>query len=377
MSSLHSLIIISDSDSPSTLENLLAGCRRPLELSATTITRREGLNRLGSDSPPQVVILVVQSIAQGIRDVSAILAVNPQAMIVATAEEKHPEWVPTLIRAGVDEYVTTPITTDGVEELLERAALMFVQRQGGGGWGKVITVYNPSGGIGATTIAVNLAAALAVGGEIAALVDLNPFSSDVSAFLDLNPAYTLSTLRSTERRMNAGRLMDAMTRHASGVQVLCGPEETGAIVEITQEQMRDLLTTMRSRFGVTVIDAGGALSERNLETFDGSDVIIYPLLLTLPVLRNARRYLRGLHRQGFGPDKVKVVVNRHLPEEEMPIAQAEEFLGAPLLQTIPNSYPEVKESIYRGSPIVIGYPRSPVARALVLLAERIMTELNS
>ena len=379
MQDLHSLLIINnDRISRSTLENLLARCRRPLELSANSVLRDDGMKRLASDYPPQLVILEVTSIAQGILDVSSILTSNPRMVIIAISVEKRPDWTQALIKAGVDEYLAIPVTTDGVEYLLERAAQLFEQKQGADSTGgKVVCVYNPSGGMGTTTIAVNLAAALALKGEIAALVDLNPFSSDVAAFLNLNPAYTLSAIQDTERRMNASRLMNIMTRHSSGVQVLCGPEETGVTVEITPDRILTLLTLMRSQFSVTVFDAAGVLSDRNMETFGGSDVILYPLLLLPPAIKNARRYLNALSEKGLGPDRVKVLVNRHSLRDDEEIADAEKFLGIKVFHTIPNSYPDIKKSIYNGSPIVTTYPRSPVTASITELTWRVTAELSS
>ncbi len=378
MSTLHSILIIdNDVTTRSAMDHLIARCRRPIELSAAAVTRREGLKQLESDTPPQVVILEVQSIAQGVRDVSAILTANSQTMIMATSGEKRPDWIRTLIRAGASEYLTTPISADGLEETLERAALMLEQKNGAeDAGGKVITVYNPAGGMGTTTIAVNLAAALAMEGRMTALVDLNPFSSDVSAFLNLNPAETLNALRETGRRLSAGRLLDLMTRHGSGVQVLCGPEEPGVIVEFAPDQILSLITLMRGQFGVTVIDAGGELSERNLEIFDGSDVILYPLLLTLPALNNAKRYMKALNQQGFDPGRIKVVVNRYLSLDSINVSHAEEFLDKEIFHLIPNSYLELKKSIYKGAPLVTDYPRSPVTKALIELAERLLKEMS-
>jgi pilus assembly protein CpaE len=348
-----------------------------VELSATAVSLKDGMKHLESDQPPHVIILEVQSISRGVKDVSTILAVNPHAMIIITSTEKQPDWILTLIRAGAGEYLTTPINHDELEDAVERAAKLFEQKEAEEDVrGKIITVYNPSGGMGTTTIAVNLAATLAAKGQTAALVDLNPFSSDLVAFLDLNPAYTLSSIQETGERIDASFLMSLMTPHASGVKVLCGPEEIGVIVEITPNQILNLLSLIRGQFDVTVIDAGGSLSERNLELFNGSDVIIYPLLLTLPSLNNARRYLKTLNQQGFGPERVKVVVNRFLPKDDIRIADAEKILGIKVFHTIPNSYIEIKESIYKGIPLVIGYPRSLVTKALIELSGHVTTELS-
>jgi pilus assembly protein CpaE len=371
------LLVNSDSSSRTAITALLARCRRPVELSATTGSLQEAMKHIESETPPQVVILEAHSIAQGVRDVSTIRAINPQTMIMVTSEEKHPDWILTLIRAGAGEYLTTPIILDELEDALERAAGMFERRVGVEDVrGKVITVFNPSGGMGTTTIAVNLAATLAAKGEMTALLDLNPFSSDISAFLDLNAAYTLSSIQGAEGRIDASFLTGIMTRHSSGIKVLCGAEEVGVTTGITPNQILNLLTLIRGQFGVTVIDTGGSLSERVLETFNGSDLILYPLTLTLPALNNARRYLKSLNYHGFGPERVKVLVNRYLPKDDIRLNDAEKILGVNIFHTIPNSYVEIKESIYKGTPLVTCFPRSLVTKALTDLAGHVMTELS-
>jgi len=372
---LSILFINNDSASRSLLADILIDCRRPIEVSVRAVLLDEALMLLKSASPPQVVVLEVRSIAQGVRDIFAIHSINSLTIIITTSVTKSAEWVFTLIRAGATEYLTPATNTTELEDLLERAIRLFEQNHGAAK-GKVITVYNPSGGMGATTVAVNLAAAMTAKGEMTALVDLNPFSSDVSTFLDLAPAHTLGTLQMGGRPMSSAHLMDNIIQHTSGVRVLCGPEEIGMILKTTPEQILRLITLMRDRFSVTIIDAGGSLSMSNMELFNGSDVILYPLILTPPAIHNAGRYLKFLKRRGFGPDRVKVVVNRYLSTDDITISEAEDFLDAKVFHTIPNSYLEIKKSIYKGTPLVTGYPHTPITKALSELAGRLTIALS-
>ena len=366
------LLIDNDSAAKAEIAALLKRCRRPVHLCATVNDLPEGMKSLQSDLP-QIIILQVTALAAGIKDIALIHAQNPQAMVMVTTSEMHQDWILALIRAGAGEYLTKPLNLSEFNEAIERAAKLFEDKEVAGvAKGRVITVYNPSGGMGTTTIAVNLAASLAGTGKMTALIDLNPFSSDVTALLDLNPAYTLSSISATQGRIDAGFLMSIMARHASGIHILSGPEEIGVTAEIAPDQIRNILPLMQGLFVVTIIDAGGALSERNLAIFDSSDLLLYPVVLTLPALNNAKRYLTALDYRGFGPDRVKVVVNRYHPKDDIKIADAEKILSAKLSLTIPNSYVEIKESIYKGTPLVTGYPRSPVTKALHELARHVM-----
>lgn len=369
---LSALLINHDDTSRATIAALLARCRRPVKLRATAASIGEGMSYLESAPPPEIIILEVYSMVQGIRDVSAILAITPRTTIVVTSAENQPDWILPLIRAGAGEYLTTPIKLEELEAAVTRVALRFEQHQGRESKrGKVITVYNPSGGIGTTTIAVNLAATLAAKGEKTAIVDFNPFSNDVSGFLNLTPESTLSGIQESGGEIDATLLLSLMTEHSSGMQLLSGSNEIDGSVRIAPVRIRELLTLMQGLFATTVIDSGGTLSLRNLETFSGSDVILYPILLTLPVLNNAKRYLKGLKERGFGPDRVKVVVTRYLPRDDISIDDAEKILGREIFHTIPNAYGEIRESISKGIPLVTGYPYSAVTKAVTGLVERI------
>ncbi len=375
MSNLNSILLITrDKESQTTLADLLARSRRPLELSAFAIRFPDDVKLLESFPLLQLVILEVRSISQGVRDIAAIATINPRILIIAISREKQPDWGLTLIQAGADEYLANPTNRGELEDVLGRAALIFEQKQKrADARGKVITVYNPSGGMGTTTIAVNLAVSLVAKGQTAALIDLNPFSGDAATLLDLNPTTTLTSFLERESSITPAELTGIMTRHGSGVQFLSATDEMGMGAP---DQMPSILNMMRSRFGATVLDAGGSLSKSNLDIFGGSDVILYPLLLTRPAINNAGRYLKALKCHGFGPDLVKVVVNRYLSNENISMAQAEKLLEVTLFHTIPNSYMEINSSIYHGTPLVTGYPRSPVTMALAALATRVTTELT-
>lgn len=371
-----SLLLINSATRTATTA-LLAQCRPHLDICASVDSLTAGMTHLKAGRPPHVVLLEVQSIAQGVRDISAILAACPQTMIMVTASEKQPDWILTLIRAGACEYLTTPLDRAELEGALERAARIIEQKQGGVvAGGKVISVYNPSGGVGTTTIAVNLAAVLTARGDKAALIDLNPFSSDVASLLDLTSVYTLSNIAASGSQVDASFLMSILTQHSSGIQVLCGPEEVGTTAEMAPDRIRTLLSLMQSLFSFTLIDVAGTLTDQTHETFESSDMILFPLTLTLPALNNARRYLAALDFRGFGSDRVKVIVNRYLPKDDIKVADAEKILKVKVFHSIPNSFAETDESIYKGIPLVIGYPRSPITKALNELTDMVVTELT-
>jgi pilus assembly protein CpaE len=124
-------------------------------------------------------------------------------------------------------------------------------------------------------------------------------------------------------------------------------------------------------FTYTIIDTGGQLFGCNLATFESSDRILFVTLLTLPALKNAKRYLAAMNNEGLGSDKVKLIINRQIPKDDITVADAEKVLNTKALLTVPNTDMDIKTSINKGLPLVTCSPRSPVTKALEDLARRI------
>ena len=372
MSSQISLVLSeSNAIARNDMMNMLKSCDGNVGILAATANLQECMKSLQTCNP-HIFILEVKDLEQGVRETSFLASKYPQATVMATAAEKNPDWILRLIRAGAGEYLTKPIVVAELVDAVNKVARLHVQRIGQDSVkGAVISVFNPSGGMGTTTVAVNLAATLAAGGGSVALVDLNLFSGDIAAFLDLAPRYTLGNVISKIGHIDASFLKSVMVKHSSNVHVLNAPLDLGDADRIQPEQIREVIATLRTIFEYTVVDAGGQLFGSNLTTFNLSDQILFTTVLTLPALKNAKRYLTAMDREGLRPDRVKLVLNRHNPKDYIKISDAEKILNMKAYLAIPNVYAEAITSINKGIPLVTCYPRSPVAKAVEDLARQV------
>ncbi|GLI38922.1 response regulator [Geobacter hydrogenophilus] len=368
-SSISLIIIDSDRYSRNAIEDHLKLFGNKISLLGSVGDLQDGL-RLVHDRNPAIVILEVKELEKGVDTIRSILSRYPRTSIFVTAVEKNPDWILKLLRAGAVEYLVKPVEKIELLEALQKAGRLWESRQPDDApSGKIITVYNPIGGMGTTTVAVNVAAALAAKNEKVALVDLNLFSGDVATFLDVTPRYTLSSVTSNISRLDASFLMSVMTRHSSGVYVLTEPMEVEDTAGITPDQVNRVLAFLKGVFSYIVIDTGGPLFGCNMATFKNSDHILFTTVLSLPALKNAKRYLTAMDKQGLTRDKITVVVNRYLPKADIKVEDASKVLDWKVFITVPNEYAEVVSSINRGVPIVKLSPRSGVSSAIVKLAD--------
>lgn len=371
--SLSFVIIDNDRHSRNAIEDVLTASG-DVRVHGVADDFRDGL-RIIQKNPPSIVILEARDIESGIEEVKYLLAKFPGSAVFITAHEKNPDWILRLIRAGASEYLTRPIVAAELADAVNKIARIHDQRSGHvRNKGTAISVYNPSGGMGTTTIAVNLAATLAARGEKVALIDLNLFSGDIAAFLDLAPRYNLANVTAKTGQIDANFLRSVIVPHPSGMHVLNGPAELGDADRIKPEQLQEVIGILQSIFTYTVIDTGGQLFGCNLATFDCSDHILFTTLLNIPALKNAKRYLATMDNEGVGADKVKLVVNRHVLKDDIKLADAEKILNTRAYQTVPNAYADAKTSINKGEPLVRCYPHSPVTKAMDELARQLVLD---
>jgi pilus assembly protein CpaE len=234
--------------------------------------------------------------------------------------------------------------------------------------GSVISVIAPSGGSGASTVAVNVAAALAKQHGEVGLIDLRLSTGDLAAFLDLVPQHTLGDLSNNFDRMDATMLEMAMAKHQSGIRLLAAPREYSEVKAVTAAVVRQTTALARRRFPYVVIDLENIFSEEQVEALWQSDVTLMVVRLDYTSLRNAQRAMSHLQEIGLELDRVKVVANRYGERKQLSIIQAKEVLQKDIAYFVPDDPSSINRAVNEGIPVLLQRPYSKVARSLSKLA---------
>lgn len=289
-----------------------------------------------------------------------------------------------LIRRRVDTSVLAEALRSGMREVIEerdlsglgqavsRAAQIWEALHGpaaltAGDQGRQITVFSPKGGVGKTTMAVNLALALRRTGNEVCLVDLDLGFGDVAITLQLFPARTLADAIPLEAGLDIESLEALLTPHREGIQTLVAPVQPDAKDAIPASLVGKVLRLLRSRFDYVVVDTAPSFDEHVLQAIDETDQLILVTTLDVPTLKNVKIAVETLDLLNFPKERRRLVLNRADDKVGLTADKVESTLGMPIAASVPTS-PQVASATNAGEPILTAHPRHVVSKAIAALA---------
>jgi pilus assembly protein CpaE len=243
--------------------------------------------------------------------------------------------------------------------------------------GRIITVFSAKGGCGKTTLATNMAAALADRGRReVCLVDLDLAFGDVAIALQLFPAHTIADAVPLGDHADFGAVQALLTPHSPGLTTLVAPVEPGSGEGIPASLISRLLQVLRDHFDYVIVDTPPAFDDHVLSAFDLSDVVALIATLDIPALTNLKLTLETMDLLNYPRDRWRIVLNRADSKVGLAIGEVEKSLRATISAQLPSSR-DVPAAINRGVPIVLDDPRHPVSVAVKTFAEQYVAHVQS
>ncbi len=327
-----------------------------VDILAETDSLIYGYELVRQNRPDMVFIDLREDTDKSLELISRIGTYFRDILIVVSGEEISLENIMACMQAGAREFLTRPLQPEDLADLIDKhRSALVLDSAGGDNTGRIITVFSNKGGLGKTTMAVNLALALSeVVGQPVALVDLNLQLGDITTFLDLIPKQTIVDIAKNIGRVDATYLESSLAhfRHGnSNLYVLADPLHVEEAEEVTADQINTVLTVLKATFSYVIIDTTTSFDSKTLTALDLADNILLVSMVNLPCIRSSQRVLTLFDRLGYDKQKVKLIINRYVPGEEITIEDVEETLEHDVFWKIPNNYFAVMTSINRGIPI--------------------------
>src|SRR5262249_7017622 len=194
-----------------------------------------------------------------------------------------------------------------------------------------IAVLGTGGGVGCTSLAVNMGCTLAQDPKNnVALIDLDLALGDADVALDLMPDYTISDVALNIERLDMTMLRRSLCKHASGLSLLPHPVQMEDVVLIHEDHLQRVIGLLRASYSHLILDLSKRFSPTDLMGMRMADVILLVCQLELSSLRNTVRMLMTLGSEQELTNKVKVVINRvgsEYQESGITLKKAEETIG--------------------------------------------------
>ncbi len=235
----------------------------------------------------------------------------------------------------------------------------------------IVVVYSPKGGVGTTTLAINLAVALkAVTGLASTLVDADLRFGDVDTALNITSATSIGSLVSQLDQLDNQLLDRSLITHGSGIKVVVAPPHLDVADSIRPENLKQLLVRLSELDeGYVVVDAWSSLDDTTLAMLDVCQHLIVVTSPQVTALRDVHRFLEVLDLLGYDRSKTLLALNHCYHRSDIGAPEVERALGHPLAQTIQYAPREVTTSLNLGTPLVQEYGDSQAARSITRLAQ--------
>ena len=278
---------------------------------------------------------------------STLRRTHPAVGVIVVGASLEPAMMLDAMRAGVSEFLSEPLNA----EELRHAVARILSLNAAAADGQVFAFVGGKGGVGTTTVAVNVATALArLAKNRVLFIDLHPAYGDAALFFGAEPRFSVLDALENTHRLDDAFLKGLLVRTEIGVDLLASSDRS-MVVPMDGQRVRALLDFVKRRYAYVVVDVPRS-DAAVLDALEGVSRIVIVTNQELSTVRGTARMATTL-RQRYGKDHVQIVVSRF--DAASPIAQEdlERVVGGSVRHLIPSDYRRALEAVNRGTPVVL------------------------
>ena len=290
---------------------------------------------------------------------------QPQLAVILIADDATAEMLAAAMAAGARGVISNEPTLSELQNRIHQAAEWsrtmrshFGSTDVAGQTGRLarlVTLCGAKGGVGTTTLAIHLAIATAAAGQKVCLVDMDLQNGDIPGYLDVQHRHSIADLAAAAGDLDGAVVAEALFVHQSGPHLLLAPGHGEDAEEISARAVRQILTVVRSRYDVVIVDGGTHIADANAMAVELADEAVIVATPDVPALRSARRLARMFTRLSIRKEEeLSVLLTRQDKRNEIQPELAKKMVGSPLRGvTVPAAFRALEEAANTGSPSAV------------------------
>ena len=357
---------------------------------------QEGID-LAKELQPDVILMDINMPdIDGITATETIRERVPHSQIVILTVQTDPNYMRRAMLAGARDFLTKPPAVDEMIGAIRRAGelaheerkkskVTYAVKSGNGSApmgmdksGKVISVFSPKGGVGTTTLAVNLAVSLQKQDTPVVLVDGNMEFGDVMVFVNQQAKNSIVDLAPRADELDPEVIEEVTILHpASGIKILAAPTRPEFEENVNGDQFAKVLQYLCNFYSYVVVDCASSLTDVTLSAIDNSDLILLVTTQEIPAIKDSRMFLDLLKPLNISRDRLMFVMNKHDKRIGIKPEKVSENFKQELKVVIPFEEKVVLPSINRGVPFMLGEKSKSINRSFTSLTQAVRKQLSN
>jgi pilus assembly protein CpaE len=307
-----------------------------------------------ADSLPEVVFLDLSRDPEPYFQLGAqIHRARPAVKLVACSAVVPPNHQLLLeaMRSGVQDFLAKPVDPASLKEILLRFT-EDIDARDRSSLDRLIVIMGAKGGVGATTVAVNIGVQLSVfARKRVALLDFANPLGNVHLLLDLHPKFTVRDAVDNMDRLDSHFFAGLLTRHKTKLEVLGGVTQPEEWQSIHIPSLERVVNVAQNTFDMVLLDMGSQFSSEWTSILRMARMILIVAEANVPALWTLERRLLALKGFGVDPERARVIINRWHKGDDDVLKGIQKDINRPVFASLPNDFRMANAAVNMGTPL--------------------------